>query len=206
MQISLLDLLKRKTICHPSQTQFAEFKNQIFTLNLRGVAWWLVGPNATNQREITFRFENIDEAEMSDLWFHGGEDLEDLEDFSIEPIEIQPWVSDCNLDVYCNEPLKDKMAFLSVVEKFLEDSNCPWNFDKYLNMQSLSDFDKIASSSGYKICSAPEPISNKILGELSKQDVSYTVLRSEIVPKKRLLVRWHGGYLICRSATATFEE
>ncbi|MEP3232940.1 MAG: hypothetical protein ABJO30_08945 [Hyphomicrobiales bacterium] len=204
MQLELIDLLKNRQICHPAKIQSTEFRDRSGVIHLSGYPWWLEEPDGNNDAEISFQFNEIDEFRIPESWFEGDDFCEDLDDFTIEPMSKTLWTACSDLTVYCSAPLDDKFAILEVVDHFLVTSNCPYELSDFLNMPTIKDFGKITSTSSYQICSGPKPVCEQVVTELERQGVRHSKIEHLTKEDDRLIVRLHGGYMICRSADAVF--
>lgn len=176
------------------------------TINLSGFPWWLEDRESCVDSTITFQFSGIEESEISLEWFSPDEFDEDLDEFSVERMDKQAWNSGAEASVYCSAPLKDKFAILSVVDRFLIFSGCPFGMGRFLNIPSFETFDKYTSSSSYLICSAPQSVCERVVAELDRQQVQYSTIHQAPREDDRLLIKLLGGYLICEAAIAIFDS
>lgn len=204
MQSELVELLSKKKISHPTQIRSSEFSASTGIIKLRGFPWWSDDRSGIEEAEISFRFDGIEESNLSESWFGGDEFHEDLEDFSVEQMNEQVWALGKSTEVYCNAPLEDKFELLAAVDSFLVSSGCPYNLGVFLNMPTIRTFGEFTSSSSYKICSGPKAVCDQVTKELERQNVTYSALEHAPREDNRLLVRLHSGFLICRSAIAIY--
>lgn len=208
MKIDLIELFKRREICHPTQIRSLEFRNSCCSLYLSGFPWWLDTADLDDRAQIVFRFEGIEDANVSRGWFLPDPAHEDLEEFSVERMNEQIWNMGVSAQVFCSSPLPDKLAVTVALDEFLGSSGCPYGTHYFLNNSygnSIRGFEEVTSSSNYQICSGPKAVCDEVTKELARQNVQYSVVEQQTEDDHRLFVKWHGGFMICQSAIAEYE-
>jgi hypothetical protein len=213
MKVDLLELLRSKSIVHPTTITSLNLSEARLIVSLTGHAWWQQRP-APEEASYEFHFEDVSEggidATLGSLEF-GEKFSEALEYFFIKPLTDVGWAQPQTCQIFCSGPLKYPLALYSKLEKHLDEAESFKQPKDFLNCgQSgtpLATLAKIVSENSFLLACAPEEICTVLTAELERQGVPHNIVRrTDARVESRLHVRLDNSDFLCRSASAILPD
>ena len=206
MRTDLVDLLRTRTIIHPTRISIWEFSSRSdMRLEVTGFPWWFENQETGSEGRITFHLEGITDGSLdAELLCEDGYD-EALEFFDVRPLSELEWANGDHWEIYCSGPLSSPLELFVELHEFLRSANCPYQPDHYLNFGfsgSFNDFREITSSNSYLLCSGPEFVSSRVCRSLEERDVSFSIVKGKNSSGGSICFRVRQSFLICQSAYA----
>lgn len=210
MRIDLVELLRTRTIAHPSRFVTVESRcASDIRIAVAGFPWWFENPPADEDRQITFHFEEITEGTLDAEIFTSDPSNEDLELFDVRPLSELLWSKGAHCNLYCNGPLPNPLNVYAALHDFLLSVGCPYGPERYLNMGdggSLSEYSGIATSKSFHLFRGPETICEVVCAEVEKSGTSFNTIKGRELSGNLIFAQIAQSHLICQSAFATFDD
>ena len=201
--ISLSALLDTVHIVHPTSVQHIRITDGTLVMDLRGFPWWLPLAEARKHEtaSATLEFKSISRATLTQSCLCSDPFNEDLDEFSIDCLAQVVWNTGNAGQIFCSEPIDRPIEVLIALERFLEDTQCPFGTKEFLVCcDSIETFMAHTRSSLFCLAQAPDAICEVLSKELTRQDVEHTISPSEQPFAEGYLVRWWDGFLVCDDA------
>lgn len=209
MRVELIELLRTRTIVHPSRIISTSFDHEgTLRIHAFGCPWWHKDPKLP-ERAIELIFDGVDNGKVDLGCLPRSSDDDAWEIFEVRSLADIGWAQPSRFGIYCNGPLLNPFSLYRAVHDYLELENSFFRADDFLNFgwsRLLADYQKIATSDSYLLARAPEAIRALICAELDAQGVGYSIISHPRQPETRLWVRLEGLDVICEAAYAEFEE
>lgn len=209
MCVDLVELLRTRTISHPSRFVAIESRCAAeVRISIAGFQWWLENPQADKDGAITFCFEGISDCSFDADMIDSDPTDEDLDTFDISRLSELPWSKGTNCDIYSSGPIPTPLNVYATLHDFLLSAGCPFGPERYLNKGyggSLREFSEIAASNSFHLCRGPEGICDVVCAEMKRVGTGFNVIKGKDLSGGLIFVRIAQSYLICQSASATFE-
>lgn len=210
MRIDLVELLRTRTIAHPSRIVTIESRcASEVRIAITGFPWWLENPPTDKDGQITFHFVGITDGTLDAEIFQSDPFNEDLEYFDVRPLTELEWSKGAHCDVYCNGPLPRSLNVYATLHEYLQSVDCPYGPERYLNMGdggSLRELSEIATSKSFHLCRGPETICDVVSAEIEKIGTGFNVIKGKESSSGLIFVRIAQSHLICQSAFAIFDD
>ena len=211
MQISLLELLSEKEICHPSRIIDLQFySNNSLKITVTGFPWWLGDTRTSDEGKITFHFEDIEDGSIEpNLILHDMFD-EDLEKFEAIKLSDCEWARGTECEIFCSAPLTSPMEIYKIFHDFLISTNCPYKVSDYLNFgisNKIEDFVSMTKKNNFLLFTGAESAGKIIVDALEAHKHQYKILRRKDLDLSQDLIfaQFHNSYLICKKAYAVYD-
>ncbi|WP_342077096.1 hypothetical protein [Yoonia sp. SS1-5] len=205
---SLFALLDTTEIIHPTSVRELRISDGTAVMEIDGFPWWLPFEDAKKIQEgsATIEFDEILRAKLTESCLASvplSKDpcSEDLEEFSITNLAQATWNKVNSTEVFCSEPLNDPLAFLTSLDRFLTDTECPFGHSEFVNCgEALEKFVSLSKLDMFQIAKGPDAICQMISEELNRQGVKHTTTQTDVSYATGFLVLWWDGFLICKGA------
>lgn len=204
MIADLFELLRERTLCHPSRIAAVEVRHRELRVRITGRPWWSES-GLVEEGAIEFIFAGVREGILDADGLLDLEDDEALEALKIAPLDELSW-SDAHpaCAIYCLSPLPEPLALYAVIADLLWTGGSLKLAGDYLNMPdgTLSSFLRLAKEQLFLVANAPAPMADEIVNELTRQGVPHSVVALHRSPTTGVFVQLGGSRFVCESATA----
>lgn len=212
MKIDLIELLKTRTVIHPTIVTSGELRDGNLHLYLAGYSWWRDAP-MENGPAYKFFFQGVT-GEIAPILSETGPDGWDeaLDNFSVQSLVDANWAQPQVYDLYCSQPLKDVLGLYVLLENYLRGVDSYFSPQQFLNCGGwekgpLASFADIGSSNSFLLARAPRAIADLLHEELTRQGVKHNTLYKDCNPETpSLRVRVGGSDFLCQSAVAILPD
>lgn len=213
MKVDLLELLRSKSIEHPTIITSLSLSESKLIVSLTGYAWWRT-KRTPEDASYEFHFENVSDGFIDATLgsrVSGEQNDEALEYFSVQPLRNVNWAQPATCQIFCFGELKSPLRLYSELERYLEKAEAFRQPKDFLNCghsnAPLTKFAEIASENSFLLASAPEEICEVLIAELRRQDVPHNVVRrTSTLVEESLSVRLGHSDFLCRSASAVLPD
>ena len=212
MKVDLLDLLRSKSIVHPTTITSLNLVESKLIVSLTGYAWWREKP--TPEASYEFHFGEVSDglidAMLGSLVFDH-KNAEALEYFFVHPLTDAGWAQPATCQIFCSGPLKYPLSLYSKLERHLEKAEAFKEPKDFMNggqgETPIATFAKIASENSFLLATAPEEVCTLLTAELERQGVPHNVVRrTDVRVETRLHVRLDRSDFLCGSASAILPD
>jgi hypothetical protein len=213
VKVDLLELLRSKSIEHPTIITSLNLSESKLIVSLTGYAWWRE-ERRKEEAPYEFHFENVSDGLIDAAVgsrASGVQNDEALEYFSVQPLKNVSWAQAETCQIFCSGPLKSPLTLYSKLERYLEKAEAFKQPKDFLNCgQSnapVTKFAEIASENSFLLACAPEEVCAVLTAELERQGVPHNIVRrTDARIEDRLLVRLDNSEFLCGSAGAILPD
>lgn len=202
MIYSLLELLSKKTLSHPTTVTVAHLADDSLRLTVRGYGWWKDQPTMANGDAI-LSFTGISRGALEVPTLLDPEDDEALENFEVTQSDDLDWAQPVTFSIYCSEPLPEPLAIYDVVERWVERSGGVKAVRDFLHGATrLSAFLTYTNTNFFMLAQGPESLRPLLADELKRQNVKHQFEPNGGRQESRYFVRLSAEtWFFCESAT-----
>lgn len=207
MRQDLVQLLRDRSVGHPSRVVAATLEGCDLRVRARGWPWWSDKADTGRDHAVEFIFGGVGDGVIDLPDFDAEHDA--LEPFSVVPSDDLPWAQQNGSAVYCNAPLPKPLEVYLAVHDFLASHGAfrrAWQFLNCPDDERLAPFVQITQSSSYLLGRFPPAIRNLVCVELESQGVTYSELPTVFEKPGRLLVTIGMSQFFCETADAVLDS
>lgn len=208
MRVDLYQLLKDRSVGHPSRITSAVLADNDFVVRVRGWPWWSDNADRDRDHSIELVFGGVGCGAINPSEFDPEWD-EALEPFEVIACEDLAWAQPSGSAIYCQAPLPEPLEMYMAVHDLLISYNALRDVWRYFNnpdSRQLDSFVRITRTNSYLLGQFPGKIRNVVCAKLDAQGVPYYERPTGLASTGRYLVTIQNSQFFCETAHAEFES